>query len=96
MTKNIKKHIPQRTCIACHETRPKKELVRLVHTPDGTIEVDRDRKKPGRGAYLCQSQECWEIGLKRGRLEYALRITLSQDNREQFIKYKELIIDEDR
>jgi len=67
-----------------------------VHIPDGTIEVDTGRNKPGRGAYLCQVQECWEIGLKRGRLEHALRTTLPQYNREQLIKYKELIGDKDK
>ena len=53
---------------------------------DGSVEVDTGGKKAGRGAYLCRAQECWEIGLKGSRLEYALRTTLTQDNREQLIK----------
>ncbi len=55
---------------------------------DESVEVDINGKKTGRGAYLCPAQECWEIGLKGGRLEHALRTTLTQDNREQLIKYR--------
>ena len=62
-----------------------------MRSPQGRVEVDTSDKKVGRGAYLCQAQECWQIGLKGGRLEYALRVTLTQDNREQLIQYgKEL------
>ena len=62
----------------------------MVRTSGG-VEVDPDGKRSGRGAYLCPAPECWEIGLKKGRLEYTLRTTLTQDNREQLIRYgKEL------
>lgn len=54
---------------------------------DGGVEVDVSGKKAGRGAYLCRSEECWEVGLKGGRLEHALRLTLTQDNRERLIGY---------
>ena len=85
------KHIPQRTCVACRKVRAKRELIRLVRISDGSVEVDTSGKKAGRGAYLCRAQECWEIGLKSGRLEHTLRTTLTQDNREQLIRYaKEL------
>jgi len=90
MTKSISshsiKHIPQRTCVACRKVRAKRELIRLVRTTDGGVEIDAGGKKAGRGAYLCPSQECWTIGLKGGRLERTLRTTLTQDNREQLIK----------
>ena len=81
------KRIPQRTCVACRKVRPKRELIRLGLTSDGNVEVDTSGKKTGRGAYLCQAQECWQAGLKDGRLEYALRTSLTQDNREQLISY---------
>jgi predicted RNA-binding protein YlxR (DUF448 family) len=85
------KHIPQRTCIACGRVRPKRELVRLVRVSGGGVEVDPSGKRAGRGAYLCPAAGCWEAGLKKGRLEHTLRTALSQDNREQLIKYgKEL------
>ncbi|MBI2288135.1 MAG: YlxR family protein [Chloroflexi bacterium] len=81
------KHIPQRTCLACRKVKAKQELVRLVCISDGSIEVDIGGKKMGRGAYLCPSAECWEVGLKGSRLAYTLRTTLTRENREQLIKY---------
>ncbi len=92
--RSISKHIPQRTCVACRRVRPKLELVRLVLISDGNIEVDASGKKAGRGAYLCQSPQCWQTGLKGGRLEYALRTTLTPDNREQLIRYGEDLVKE--
>ena len=79
------KHIPQRTCIACRKVTAKRELIRLVRTTDGSVEVDTSGRKAGRGGYLCRTWECWEIGLKGGRLEHVLRTTLSEDNRQQLI-----------
>ena len=81
------RHIPQRTCVACRKVRPKRELIRLVRISNGTVEVDTDERKPGRGAYLCRARECWEIGLKGSRLEHTLRTSLTPDNREQLIRY---------
>jgi len=74
------RHVPQRTCVACRTVKHKRELVRLVRLPDGSVEVDHDGKMVGRGAYLCRAHECWHIGLKNGRLEYALRTKLTRDN----------------
>ena len=81
------KHIPQRTCVACRKVRAKREVVRLVCTADGSVQVDTTGKKSGRGAYLCQMPECWDIGLKGNRLEQALRTTLTRQNREQLMRY---------
>ena len=83
------KHIPQRTCVACRQEKSKRELVRLVRVSDGRVEVDVSGKKAGRGAYLCRTRECWQIGLKGNRLAHALRTTLTQDNREQLVRYGE-------
>jgi predicted RNA-binding protein YlxR (DUF448 family) len=85
--RSIKKHIPQRTCIACRKIGAKRELIRLVCIGEGVVEVDTSGKKAGRGAYLCKTWECWQAGLKSGRLEYALETTLDADNREQLINY---------
>lgn len=81
------KHIPQRTCVACGRIRPKRELIRLVRIADGGVEVDGDGKKAGRGAYLCPAGDCWEVGLKEGRLEHALRTAITPENREQLVRY---------
>ena len=83
------KHIPQRTCVACRKVKAKRELIRVVRVSDDSVEVDSGGKKAGRGAYLCRTRECWQIGLKGNRLEHALRTTLTQDNREQLIRYGE-------
>ena len=58
-----------------------------MRTADGSVEVDISGKKAGRGAYLCRVQECWETGFESGRLEHTLRATLTQDNREQLIRF---------
>jgi predicted RNA-binding protein YlxR (DUF448 family) len=72
------KHVPQRTCIACHRTDAKRGLLRLVRGPDGHVALDPTGKRAGRGAYLCHSPACWEQALKRHGLERALRIPALQ------------------
>ena len=72
---------PQRTCIACRQVKEKKDLVRLLTTEDGTAEIDVLGRKPGRGAYLCPRKTCWEVALRKNRLDYALRTRLRDDNR---------------
>jgi predicted RNA-binding protein YlxR (DUF448 family) len=79
--------IPQRTCVACRQVRDKKDLVRLVSMGDGMIEIDMLRKKPGRGAYLCPRKTCWELALRKNRLDYALRARLCDDNRQALREY---------
>lgn len=69
------KHIPQRTCIACHTVRGKREFVRIVRIAEGRVEADPTGKKSGRGAYLCRQRECWDEALTvRGYLEHALKM----------------------
>ena len=83
------RHVPQRTCLGCRQVRAKRELIRIVKTPAGNIEVDNTGRKAGRGTYLCPTLECWEMGLKDNRLGYALHTSLSQDSRQQLMKYAE-------
>lgn len=80
---------PQRTCLGCRQVKAKRELIRIVNTPDDNLEVDITGKKAGRGAYLCPTSECWEAGLKGNRLDHALRTNLSQGGQMQLIKYAE-------
>ncbi len=80
--------------MACREVRSKPELVRLVRVFDGRVEGDAEGRKAGRGAYLCQAPQCWEVGLKGNRLEHALRATLTPDNREQLIRYGKALLGE--
>ena len=64
--------IPLRRCTGCNEQKPKKELVRVVRSPQGEIALDRVGKMPGRGAYLCPSAQCLAKARKARRLERAL------------------------
>ncbi len=74
-----RRRVPQRTCIGCRETKAKRELLRIVRTPEGTIEIDLMGKKPGRGAYLCRKADCWENALSKGAISRALRATPSAE-----------------
>ncbi|MGP8079281.1 MAG: RNase P modulator RnpM [Dehalococcoidales bacterium] len=81
------KSAPERTCIACCQVKAKRDLVRLVKTKDEGIVIDTNGKKPGRGAYLCKTKECWENGLKGNRLEYVMRTTLTQEDLQRLKEY---------
>ncbi len=80
-----KKHIPQRTCVACRDVLPKRALIRVVRTRDG-IRVDPTGKLNGRGAYLHDRRECWEKGIKDS-LAHALRTKLEQEDLYYLTKY---------
>ena len=80
------KHVPQRTCVGCRETLPKRQMVRIVRTDNG-VKVDPTGKAAGRGAYLHDQRDCWVRGL-RGALAHALKAELTADDRarlEEFI-----------
>ena len=71
MIKNLK--VPVRTCIGCQYKKPKKELIRIIRTPEGIIEIDKTGKKSGRGAYLCANVECLDIALRKNNLNRSLK-----------------------
>lgn len=64
-----KKRIPMRICVGCGEMKPKRELIRVIKTPEGEIFLDFTGKKSGRGAYLCKSMTCFVAAKKGHRLE---------------------------
>ncbi|MGE5553199.1 MAG: RNase P modulator RnpM [Betaproteobacteria bacterium] len=66
------RRVPMRTCVGCRTQRGKKELVRVVRTPEGGVALDATGKKAGRGAYLCPRQECLEAARRSRALERAL------------------------
>lgn len=84
------KHIPMRMCVGCGEMKPKKELVRVVHTPNGDITLDTTGKVSGRGAYLCNDPKCLIKAKKQNRLSRAFSCDVSQEVytklEEQFAK----------
>jgi predicted RNA-binding protein YlxR (DUF448 family) len=87
MARRRRIHVPQRTCVGCRQVRPKREMIRVVHTPDAGVQVDPTGKRAGRGAYLCPRRECWETALARGRLEQALRTRLTPQEREELTAF---------
>ena len=76
-----RRRIPQRTCVGCRQVQGKRELVRVVRTPDGEIVVDPTGRLNGRGAYVHSSRECFELALRRGGLERGLKTSLSPETR---------------
>jgi len=94
MMKDTKQRVPKRTCVACRSVGSKRGLIRLVRISDGTVEIDTSGRKAGRGAYLCRAKECWETGLKSGRLDYALRTTLTEGNREKLIEQGRILLEQ--
>jgi predicted RNA-binding protein YlxR (DUF448 family) len=72
---------PTRSCVACRTTRQKRDLVRVVRTPDGRVELDETGRASGRGAYLCRDAACWNTALDRGALGRALEAPLPPELR---------------
>ena len=75
----MQKKIPMRQCLGCREMKPKKELIRVVRSPEGLISLDFKGKAPGRGAYLCRSGECLKKAVKSKALERAFSAQIPQD-----------------
>ena len=73
------KKIPMRMCVGCREMRPKKELIRIVRSPEGEISIDMKGKKSGRGAYICYNEQCPASALKHKLLDRALECAISGD-----------------
>lgn len=67
------KKIPQRLCLGCQESHPKKDMVRIVRSPEGEYSVDFTGKKPGRGAYICRQRECFDKAKKSHGLERSFK-----------------------
>ena len=74
-------HVPLRTCVVCSAKTDKRALVRIVRSPSGSVEVDATGRLPGRGAYLCHSRDCWEVALKKNRLDHRLKSAVSPEDR---------------
>ena len=75
----MQKKIPLRQCLGCREMKPKRELVRVVRAPDGSVSLDFKGKSPGRGAYVCPNEECLKKAVKSRALERALEARIESD-----------------
>ena len=71
--------IPMRRCLGCMESKPKKELIRIVKSQEGDISLDKTGRKNGRGAYFCDSKECLEKLIKSKRLEKEFEMKISEE-----------------
>ncbi|MBQ3265649.1 MAG: YlxR family protein [Ruminococcus sp.] len=71
--------IPLRKCVGCGEMKDKRTLVRIVRNKEGEISVDLVGKKPGRGAYICKSEECLNKAQKAKRLERAFSAAIEPE-----------------
>lgn len=84
------KKIPQRTCMGCNEKKDKTDLIRVVKSSNGKINIDKLGKMPGRGAYICDNIECFEKIVKTKRIE---RVLETQIDDTIYEKLRGVIID---
>lgn len=85
------KKIPLRQCIGCGEMKPKKEMIRVIKTPEDTIMIDATGKKNGRGAYICPSGECLKKAIKSKGLERSFKMSIPKAVYDQLTKEMESI-----
>lgn len=75
----MQKKIPQRQCMGCRERKAKKEMIRVVRSTDGTVNLDFSGKAPGRGAYICPNMECLKKALRSKSLDRSLEVTIPEE-----------------
>ena len=75
----INKKIPLRKCVGCMEMKEKKNLIRVVKTPEDTFVLDDTGKKNGRGAYICKNRECLQKAVKNHGLERSFQTSISRE-----------------
>ena len=81
----MQKKIPMRQCLGCREMKPKRELIRVVRSPEGEISIDFRGKEPGRGAYLCKNSGCLEKAIKGKALERAFSAVIPEEVYEKLL-----------
>ncbi|MDF2538883.1 MAG: hypothetical protein K0S76_1904 [Herbinix sp.] len=84
------KKIPFRMCAGCGEMKSKKEMIRVLKTPEGEIVIDTTGKKNGRGAYICSNLACFQKAVKTKGLERSLKVSIPRELVESL--EKELIL----
>ncbi len=80
------KKIPLRQCVGCGQMKAKKEMMRVIRTPEGDIVLDVTGKKNGRGAYLCQEEECLRMAIKNKGLERSFKMSIDKSIYEKLQK----------
>lgn len=79
------KKIPMRKCTGCGEQKPKKELVRIVKSPDNEISLDLTGKASGRGAYICNNADCLKKAKKSRRIDKAFEMAIPDEVYDQML-----------
>ena len=85
----MQKKIPQRQCMGCRERKEKRQLIRVVRSPEGEVSLDFSGKKNGRGAYLCPDMECLKRAQKAKSLERSLETPSPQEVFDRLVKEME-------
>ena len=73
------KKIPQRQCLGCRERKEKRELIRVVRSPEGAVSLDFRGKAPGRGAYICPDMACLKKAIRSKALERSLETAIPEE-----------------
>ena len=87
----MNKKIPMRKCVGCGEMKNKKEMIRVIKTPEGTFMLDATGKKNGRGAYVCPSEECLQLARKNKGLERSFKQAIPVEVYESLEKEMEAL-----
>ena len=85
----MQKKIPQRQCMGCRERKAKRELIRVVRSPEGNVSLDFGGKMNGRGAYICPDPECLKKALRSKALDRSLEVAIPQEVIERLEKEME-------
>ena len=85
------KKVPMRMCLGCREMKPKKELMRVVRSPEGAVSIDLTGRKPGRGAYVCHSADCLKRAIKQRQLERAFECALGEETHATLLRELEAL-----
>mgnify|MGYP003490965036 CR=1 FL=1 len=85
----MQKKIPQRQCMGCRERKNKRDMIRVVRAPSGTVSLDFSGKAQGRGAYICPDPECLKKALRSKSLDRALEVTIPEEVYDRLAKEME-------
>ncbi|MGL6016936.1 MAG: RNase P modulator RnpM [Selenomonadaceae bacterium] len=87
------KKLPERMCLGCQQLHVKRDLIRIVRSPEGEFSIDLTGKKSGRGAYICNSVECFDKAVKERRFEKSFKSAIDnkiyEELRAGFLKNNE-------
>ena len=83
------KYIPTRKCIACQTIHPKNEMIRMVRLPDGSYHLDKNHKSDGRGAYVCNNEQCMQQAITKNAFHRSFKTKVSNECYEELKKFQE-------